>query len=149
MDAQTYMRKEFLTVSPLETLSNIIQFMEERNEHWCVVVDDTKRVVGVISSWDIVERLVPDYLEDDKHLASFTSPDTFRERFREISPHTAKSLMTADVKTLAPTDSLMKVATLMSEFHIHCLPVVDKDGKLLGVIKQSEMRKAFKDILTE
>jgi CBS-domain-containing membrane protein len=147
IDVRSYMRADPLTTRADATLADLVQSMLQKKEHWAVVTDESKKVTGVISSWDIIERLVPDYLEDDKHLASFTSPDTFAERIGEIKNDTVDSLMTKDVKMVRPEDSLMKAATLMSEFRLHCLPVVDEKGALVGAIKQSEMRQAIADNL--
>lgn len=47
-----------------------------------------------------------------------------------------KDFMTTDVITCEPDEKITKVIDLMNSKKIHRLPVVDPDGKLLGIITE-------------
>lgn len=51
---------------------------------------------------------------------------------------TVGDLMTADVVTVAPTDTIRAVANLMRGLSIGCLPVVDR-GRLVGILTLSDL----------
>ena len=51
----------------------------------------------------------------------------------------AKDIMTTKVITVHPDTEVVKAAGLMLEHHINGLPVVDRDGRLTGVICQSDL----------
>ncbi len=51
----------------------------------------------------------------------------------------AKDIMTTEVVTVHPDDNVEKVAQLLLEHHISGLPVVDKDGKLVGVVTEGDL----------
>jgi CBS domain-containing protein len=55
----------------------------------------------------------------------------------------AKDVMTTPVLTVSPDATVMEVAKLLLDRHISAAPVVDADGKLLGVVSEGDlMRRA-------
>jgi CBS domain-containing protein len=50
----------------------------------------------------------------------------------------AHQIMTKDVITVGPDASIVEAARLMLEHHISGLPVLDKDGKLIGIISEGD-----------
>ena len=53
-----------------------------------------------------------------------------------------KDWMTADVLTIAPETTLTDAAALMRQKNIRRLPIVDSDGKLVGIISQTDVMAA-------
>ena len=51
----------------------------------------------------------------------------------------ARDLMTKDVTTVAPEDSILKVAQIMFEHNWDGIPVVTSDGTLAGIITQYDL----------
>jgi len=52
---------------------------------------------------------------------------------------TAKDIMTTTVITLAPQMDIVSAARLLLENHINGAPVVDENGRLLGILCQSDL----------
>lgn len=50
--------------------------------------------------------------------------------------------MTTDVITVDEETSMMKASIIMKEKKIRCLPVVDKKGKLVGIVTDNDLRDA-------
>lgn len=59
------------------------------------------------------------------------------------------TIMTTDVITIQPTESLEKARTLMHDNHIHHLPVVDADNKLVGLVTLTNILAATDSILRD
>ena len=53
-----------------------------------------------------------------------------------------KDWMTADVLTIAPETTLTDAAALMRQKNIRRLPIVNSDGKLVGIISQTDVMAA-------
>ncbi len=51
----------------------------------------------------------------------------------------ARDIMTKDIITVYPETEVIQAARLMLEHHINGLPVVDKEGRLKGIICQSDL----------
>jgi CBS domain-containing protein len=55
----------------------------------------------------------------------------------------AASIMTRNVVTVGPDDSVAHIAALLAEHEISAAPVCDKDGKLLGVLSEGDLMRPF------
>jgi CBS domain-containing protein len=53
------------------------------------------------------------------------------------------SIMTRNVITARPDDSVATVAALLSTHEISAVPVCDKDGKLLGIVSEGDLMQPF------
>ncbi len=142
-----FMRVSPTTVHPSVTVREVVELMIRERTNGLIIVDDEKHVKGILSSWDIIEHIVPDYLELDKHLASFEAGSTFVARVKEVENDTVSEFMTTKVHTIDPDATIMEAATLLSEFKIRQLPVVSKDGVLVGYINRTDIKLAVGEAL--
>ena len=51
----------------------------------------------------------------------------------------AQDIMTRDVATVGPDTSVRDIAALMMEKHISGVPVLTDDGKIIGMVSQSDL----------
>src|SRR3989339_1396810 len=142
-----WMREDVVTLPATATVTEAITMMLEHKTNGLVVTGAAGQVAGILSSWDIIKYIVPDYLEDDGHLAAFESPDTFCNRVEAIKDDAIEQFMTKSVQTIEQHGSLMKAMTMLSEFHIRQLPVVDAAGKLVGYLNRTDIKRAVGKVL--
>ena len=142
-----YMQKQVATIGKDATFKQAVEKMTHAKTNGLVVTNGKNEIIGILSSWDIIQHIIPDYLEEDKHLASFESPDIFEKRIREVSNDLITKFMTMKVVTVNQNDSVMEAATLLSEFRIRQLPVVNDDKKLVGYINRTDIKKAVGEAL--
>jgi CBS domain-containing protein len=57
----------------------------------------------------------------------------------------AASIMTRDVVTALPSDTVARVAHLLSEHGISAVPVCDDSGALLGMVSEGDLMRPFVD----
>jgi CBS domain-containing protein len=57
-----------------------------------------------------------------------------------------KEIMTSDVVTVKPDTTLKELANILKEHRINGVPVVNKDGILVGIITMTDLLKILKDI---
>jgi len=144
----TYMSSNPVTINIDSTLQDAVKLLIKKNTNGAVIIDDNKKVVGILSSWDIIQYIVPNYLEEDKHLASFEAEDTFNKRILELANDPITNFATTkQVHLIKPTHSLMEAAALLSEFHIRQLPVVNDNGILIGYLNRTDIKKAIGEVL--
>ncbi|MHB9075142.1 MAG: CBS domain-containing protein [Desulfobaccales bacterium] len=58
----------------------------------------------------------------------------------------ARNIMTIDVLTVSPETSISELSKLLENRKIGGVPVVDKDGRLVGVITQSDLVERARDL---
>jgi predicted transcriptional regulator len=59
----------------------------------------------------------------------------FEEEIARMQALTARQLMTAELNTVAMDASLEEISSMMSDSHVHFVPVLD-DGAVVGVISR-------------
>lgn len=138
-----YMQRNVVTAPKTATFKDAVEILIKNHTNGAVVVDESNRVAGIISSSDLIQYIVPDYLEEDKHLASFEASDVFAKRIEKVANDSVTKFMTAPVHTIKPHHALIEASTLLSEFHIRQLPVVDETNMLIGYINRTDIKKAI------
>lgn len=72
------------------------------------------------------------------------SPDRKRETV-DLFGSLVRDIMTTKVETLAPGDTLRFAATVLTDKRISGAPVVDPDGKVVGVLSEKDIVRQLKD----
>jgi CBS domain-containing protein len=114
------------TVDPAATLVDLIRELASHNVGALPVVDDTGRLVGIVSERDVVRQL-------HAH-----GPDVLSTPVSEF--------MTAGVRVCAPGDEVTEQARVMTDGRFRHLPVVD-GGALAGIVSIGDLVKARIDQL--
>ena len=136
------MTREVITVDGGATISRMSGLMYQHRISGLPVVDADGRLEGIVTEADLIagvciERGHP-FRKTLKHL--------FGESVTAAGPDgcagdTAKDLMNPKVITADPDDEIGKVAAIMNEKKIKRLPVVQADGKLIGIIARADIVK--------
>ena len=142
-----YMREVGATIRSTDTFKTAVRLMIQHQTNGLVVTDKQGKVCGILSSWDIIKYVVPDYLEEDRVLAKFESGEEFVDRTHKLADEPISKFMTSNVRTIEKSASLMEAAATLAEFHIRQLPVVDEHGKLIGYLNRTDIKRAVGDIL--
>ncbi len=83
-------------------------------------------------------------VEDDKLVGIFTERDLMKLVAEDKPVYTAVGdVMTKNPKTLKPDDPLSKAALLMSEHGFRHVPIVDDEGKLLGIVSSRDVSRVY------
>lgn len=103
------------------------------------VVDDHTRVIGVISEADLLykeSRLEP------RKSSVFTARQEARAR-EKADAVLAGDLMTTPAITIGPGDDVVRAARRMEDHKVKRLPVVDEDGRLVGIVSRHDLLRLF------
>ncbi len=101
-----------------------------------IITDDTgKKVIGVLTLYDILKKIIPFYLKLDEILVNLLD-NTFLEpaEVKEVLNKTAEEFMTTKVRTVKESDPLIRAAVIMYHQNFDYLPVVDKNGEFKNKI---------------
>jgi CBS domain-containing protein len=104
------------------------------------VVDDDGKVIGVVSETDLlaVEAAQPD---PGAHPAPRGWPPHHKQL--TVGEAIAGVLMTHPAVTIGPDEMVRIAARLMLSLKLQRLPVVDRDGHLVGIISRSDALSVF------
>lgn len=135
--------KPALSISEEATFEETIKTMVEKRTNSLLVVDDNGILVGTIGMSDILDAVVPEYLDGDSITTHFSDSDMFTDAISDAKDILVKEFMSPSTDTVETTDSLLTVAALAIANHQTNIPVVDVDGRPVGVIS----RRGIKHII--
>lgn len=118
-----FMTHEVVTVRMDDTVAKIREIFDESLFHHLVVVKNRK-VVGVISDRDLLKNISP--FIGNHWMERAQDTNTLRRRAHQI-------MHRPPVVTLE-SDSASDAATKLIQEKVTCLPVVDEDGRLIGIV---------------
>ena len=90
-------------------------------------------------------------VRDGKLVGLVTHRDLLRAQARKSAGHsvTAAEAMTREVETLAPDTSVRHAIHRLLDGKFGCMPVVDAQGTLLGIVTETDLARLAGRLLTE
>lgn len=128
---QDIMTPNVVTVSPATVLLTAIETMRERHYSCMVVAEDDGKPLGMITERDVL-RLTNILLRG-------TAPGGLK----------AKSIMTHPPITIRQQATVVEALAICKDKKIRHLPVVNQDGKLVGLLTQSDLVNCFMGMIAE
>jgi CBS domain-containing protein len=121
---QEVMTRTVLSVSPGQKFEELARLIVSHPMHHFPVLEDGY-LAGIVSERDILLRMA---------------------KKRPLRGTTVRELMTQTVLTVRAETSLSDAAGKMLAHRLHCLPVVDQDGKLCGILTSTDLLQAFQKL---
>lgn len=138
-----------VSVSPDADVRTVISILQDHDLPGVPVVDEDNRVEGIITESDLVisdeeaDFHLPHYVNIMGGIVFLESTKHFEERAKKAFAATAAEMMTADPITVEPDEPAEHAAKLISEKHHNRLPVVDDQGRLVGVVTRVDVLSAL------
>lgn len=119
---RSVMNTNVASVGHNASMDKISRLMAKRRIS-CVMVTHKERIKGIISERDLVRKMA----EDCGQLCDLK----------------ARGVMSAPVETLPAKTTIERALTLMTEKGFRRFPIEDSRGRLVGIVTQSDVLKAF------
>ena len=119
------MTADCIVVNEFSYLDQVFNLINEKGINHLPVVDDNKKLVGMISDRDL--RNVADNREDVPVFPRLTISD----------------IMTKNLETVKPEDTAIHAAKIINDHEFHSLPVVDDANTLVGLLTIRDVLRGF------
>lgn len=120
------MTAKVVTLSPHHTFNEAANLMNDRYFRHCVVVDNSRKPVGVISDRDILRALA-------------RNPNSRSKSLDQI--------MTRNPITVKRRTPIIDAVSKIVAKRINCLPVVEDDGTVCGIVTSTDLLKSYQQLL--
>jgi CBS domain-containing protein len=121
MNAHEIMTRDPACCTPDDTVRQAASLMQEHDCGCIPVIDDGRRLIGVITDRDLACRC----------LAAGLGPETSVAEVMSLSP-----------SCCAPDDDVQYVERIMEERQVRRVPVIDQRGACVGMVSQADVVRA-------
>ncbi|GAB6058212.1 CBS and ACT domain-containing protein [Desulfonatronum parangueonense] len=127
-----WMTRDVISVEHDISMMKVSKIMKEKRIRRLPVVDAGAKLLGIVTDRDIKEASPSKATTLDIH-----------ELYYLLSEIKVKDIMTTKPFTVSPNDTIERAALVMMEKRVGGLPVVDEQGKVVGIITESDIFKVL------
>ena len=139
------MSKDVVYVDCHDEVHEALDLMVENRVNALPVVNGKLKCVGMISTSDLVDiaREVNEDLLHLDELSSFQDAWLIEKLRQEFGETSLKTIMSQNVESIGPEATVNEAAQDMLRHNVHRLPVVDADGRLLGIVSTMDILRVL------
>jgi CBS domain-containing protein len=133
-----------IVVQPETALQDAIQILADRQISGLPVVDQTGKLVGVLSEGDLIWREAgvtpPPYIAILDSVIYLKNPAKYERELHKAVGQTVGEVMTqTDLATITPDASIRQAAQMIRERKVNRLLVVDAEQSLVGILTRGDI----------
>ena len=146
-----FVTRDTVTLAAGDSIHEALELMGENRVSTLPVVDNKNRCIGIFSASDLVDLT----RDTDDDLRDLDLVDLSTKRFlvdklaHSFGSERVESFMSESVVTVGLETLIGKAAQEMLRNHVHHLPVVDHDNRLIGIVSTMDILTEFADAAPE
>jgi len=138
--ASEIMISDVISITQETLLEDAMKLLTEHHISGMPVVDQDKKVIGVITESDIIEIFT-----GKRRTGLLDFLDIFHRK--EIkSPSYVRDAMTTSAITVTSTTPVFEIADIFTQKMINRVPVVDEQNTLIGIVARADVVKAYEKL---
>lgn len=122
------MSGEVVSIDMDTSIRNAVEVCEDKRIRHLPVVDDQKQLAGLVTDRDLRHFMSP-------RIGTLSENNADRENLKRP----VHLIMVRNVVTASPGKSLAEAAELMLKHRVGCLPIVDADQHVVGILTKSDL----------
>src|SRR5690606_13906913 len=128
--------KPAVVISETASFEDVVSAMENGQTNTVLVTDASDHLVGEVTVADLMDAIIPTDLAGDAVLHNFASEENFATAVAAAKDKEVKGFMSTDFCTIENESDLLTVAATAIGQHRARIPVVDKEGRPVGMISR-------------
>ncbi|EFL51126.1 CBS domain containing protein [Solidesulfovibrio fructosivorans JJ]] len=141
MRIRNMMHKSLAVIGPDVDFAALLAAYRQMESRLVYVVDKDGKLLGVISSYDILRVMFPFYLDSNLVKALPDDESVLRQAFSACKGQPAADIMTTDFAAVTPDALFLEAEALIAERGVNVLPVIDDEGRLVGEVSRRAILK--------
>lgn len=138
------MLADSITAAPDESFESLIKRLVKSRQATAAVIDEDRRLLGLVGVHDILRRVVPHYLDLDTKLAEVMHDTYFEDRLDRLKDTHVSDLMQTEIDCVSPDDALIKAVVFIVAHRRKTLPVIEAE-RFIGMVT----RRSILDLIVD
>ena len=143
MKVREIMTKDVISIKTDDFVQDALGFLFKMQISGLPVIDSQGKLVGMFTEKDILAYILPSYLDKVGRFIYKENPKSTKRKCVELSKIKVAQLMRREVATTTEDATLCEVARLMLTQKARRIPVLDKVGKVAGIVARGDIVKAL------
>lgn len=139
--------KEAVIVRDDLSFKEAVATMVGKQTNTLLVTNEEGVLVGEVGVSDLLDAIVPAYLEGDGIAAHFATSEMFEEAVRDAEEKPVSEFMATDTAPVQETESLMTVAAVAIAQRRARIPVVDEENRPIGIVSRRGLKHIIASFL--
>lgn len=145
LTAKDIMTKDVITVKKDTGVSELADILTKNRISGAPVVDDSGRLLGVVTESDLVEQSkslhLPTVFTILDSVIFLESAKHFEKELKKMTGAKVEDIYTEKSVAVGLDTPIREIATIMAEKKVYTIPVIDGD-KLVGIIGKADVVRA-------
>ena len=144
MQIKDCMKRNVFSITPETAIAEAARLLSEKHIGSLPVVDSNGKLVGLLPLRSLLLIVMPDFInlvEDFDFVADFGAAEE-RKPDPALLARPVSEIMLPP-QAVEETSGLMRAFALIHQHQIHDLPVVDAQGRLVGIVSRVDVGTAF------
>ncbi|MEW6102041.1 MAG: CBS domain-containing protein [Candidatus Omnitrophota bacterium] len=143
MRVKDIMTKDVVSLKPDDSAFEALELLFKMQISGLPVIDGQGKLAGMFTEKEVLSFILPGYIEKVGRFIYEADPKSTKKKFLELSGVKVSQLMRKDVVTTQEEVTSSEVARVMLTQKARRLPVIDKNGKVLGIISRCDILKTM------
>ncbi len=139
MKVRDVMSKDIVTVTKKTKYKDLWKAIFAKHINSIPVVDEKKRLIGIISKEDLLKPLYPEYTDIVEDFVNASDFEAMEEKMEDLLEITAGELMAPRVIFARDDTPAMRALSRMIARRVNQLPVLTDEDVLIGVITKGDV----------
>jgi len=139
MKVSKIMTKDLTSVEKDISVGELIFIMDSAGISNMPIVDEEEKLIGFISEKDLIKAALPGYFEMLHSTSFIPDMNQFAQKLAQIADDPIEKYMQRDVLSVTEDDDDLQAADLIIRKNVKNLPVIDKEGRLVGRVKRIDL----------
>lgn len=127
------------------SFTDALRKMVTEQTNTLLVINADGELTGEVGVTDLLDAIVPEYLDGDSIAANFATEEMFEEAVKDTAEKQVQFFMNRDITPVDLSDGLMTIAATAIAHQRARIPVVDAENRPIGIIS----RRGLKHILAK
>lgn len=137
------MTRDVKTLSGDLSVKEAMKELFSRGMSGLPVVSSEGKPVGMFTEKDVLQAILPSYVSQVGRFVYENGPKTITSKAAKLSKLRVEDLMHKDVIKVSEETPVSEVAHIMLTQNIRRAPVVDREGRMTGIVSRADVLKCL------
>lgn len=143
MKVKEIMTRDVVSIKPEDNAKEALRLLFKIQISGLPVIDAQGNLVGMFTEKGVLSHILPSYIEKVGKFIYEENPKSTKKKFMELENIKVTHLMRKEVITVGEDTTLCEAARIMLTQRARRIPVLDKEGKVVGIVARCDILKAL------